>query len=179
MKVNILQLIFRLIIFGFFFPAAVARKDTELAKKKLTAFENQTNLKSLTSSQHELVTADVLATVRKSFLLIEKFSYVFSQTTNDEKTPDELGKSLTDLNESSEILLETNRILTTAEKLKRNEMEKTANWWTKYYASKARNKLEKRSKIDLDDGLEDSQEAYAQIFAEESSKSSCFFFQRQ
>jgi hypothetical protein len=126
-----------------------------------------------------LVTADVLATVRKSFLLIEKFSYVFSQTADDEKTPDELGKSLTDLNESSEILLETRRILTTAEKLKRNEMEKTANWWTKYYASKARLKIEKRSKIDLDDGLEDSQEAYAQIFAEESSKCSCFFFQRQ
>jgi hypothetical protein len=50
-------------------------------------------------------------------------------------------------------------------------MEKTANWWTKYYASKARVKLEKRSKIDFYDVLEDSEEAYAKIFAEESSKS--------
>jgi len=69
---------------------------------------------------------------------------------------------------------DNNRILTTAEKLKRNEMEKTANWWTKYYASKARLKLEKRSKIDIDDILQNSEEAYAQMFAEESSKSNSF-----
>ena len=31
-----------------------------------------------------------------------------------------------------------NRSLTTLEKVKRNEMEKVAGWWNKYYASKAK-----------------------------------------
>ena len=44
-------------------------------------------------------------------------------TSADESSPsDELG----------------NRVLKTVEKIKRDEMEKNAGWWNKYYASKAR-----------------------------------------
>ena len=92
---------------------------------------------------------------------------IFSQNDSDDKSED-LNKSTDELNESPD---DGPRVLTTAEKLKRTEMEKTANWWTKYYASKARLKLEKRSKMDFDDVLQDSEEAYAQIFADEASKS--------
>ena len=36
------------------------------------------------------------------------------------------------------VLPESNRRLTTLEKLKKSEMEKAAGWWSKYYASKAK-----------------------------------------
>lgn len=43
--------------------------------------------------------------------------------------------------------LDEKRVLTSLEKLKRNEMEKTAGWWSKYYASKA--KLVRRTSLIL------------------------------
>lgn len=161
----------------FSFSAAVAHKDENLAKRKLTLFEGEAGQISINASQQELITADVLAAVRK--ISLNSKLQLFSQARNEGKSPEEIAKALTNLNELSEISPENNRILTTAEKLKRNEMEKTANWWTKYYASKARLKLEKRSKIDIDDILQNSEEAYAQMFAEESSKSNLFLFRRK
>ncbi len=157
----------------FSFSAAVAHKDENLAKRKLTLFEGEAGQISINASQQELITADVLAAVRK--ISLNSKLQLFSQARNEGKSPEEIAKALTDINElTAEMSLDNNRILTTAEKLKRNEMEKTANWWTKYYASKARLKLEKRSKIDIDDILQNSEEAYAQMFAEESSKSNPF-----
>ncbi|CAF3109617.1 unnamed protein product [Rotaria sp. Silwood2] len=62
-----------------------------------------------------------------------------------------------------------NEPLTTLEKIKRNNMEKTAGWWHKYYASKAKRKLMRRCVIDMGEGLKDSYGAYAECFEDEST----------
>ncbi|CAF1648900.1 unnamed protein product, partial [Rotaria sordida] len=59
--------------------------------------------------------------------------------------------------------------LTTLEKQKRNDMEKTAGWWHKYYASKAKLKLMQRRLLDMNAGLKDSYDAYAEFFEDESA----------
>ncbi|CAF1333357.1 unnamed protein product, partial [Rotaria sordida] len=59
--------------------------------------------------------------------------------------------------------------LTTLEKQKRNDMEKIAGWWHKYYASKAKQKLMQRRLLDMNAGLKDSYDAYAEFFEDESA----------
>ncbi|CAF1186321.1 unnamed protein product [Rotaria sordida] len=71
--------------------------------------------------------------------------------------------------ESSNDRTHENEPLTTLEKTKRNDMEKAAGWWHKYYASKANLKLIKRCAIDMDEGLPDSCDAYAEFFEDEAA----------
>ncbi|CAF0972051.1 unnamed protein product [Rotaria sordida] len=71
--------------------------------------------------------------------------------------------------ESSNDRTHENEPLTTSEKTKRNDMEKAAGWWHKYYASKANLKLIKRCAIDMDEGLPDSCDAYAEFFEDEAA----------
>ncbi|CAF3968536.1 unnamed protein product, partial [Rotaria sordida] len=71
--------------------------------------------------------------------------------------------------ESSNDRTHENEPLTTLEKIKRNDMEKAAGWWHKYYASKAKLKLMKRCAIDMDEGLPDSYDAYAEFFEDEAA----------
>ncbi|CAF3990497.1 unnamed protein product, partial [Rotaria sordida] len=59
--------------------------------------------------------------------------------------------------------------LTTLEKQKRNDMEKIAGWWHKYYASKAKLKLMQRRLLDMNADLKDSYDAYAEFFEDESA----------
>ncbi|CAF4318331.1 unnamed protein product, partial [Rotaria sordida] len=61
-----------------------------------------------------------------------------------------------------------NEPLTTLEKIKRNDMEKTAGWWHKYYASKAKLKLMRRYAIDMGESLKDSYDTCAEFFEDES-----------
>ncbi|CAF3824596.1 unnamed protein product [Rotaria sordida] len=62
-----------------------------------------------------------------------------------------------------------NESLTTLEKIKINDMEKTAGWWHKYYASKAKLKLMRRCAIDMDESLKDRYDAYAGFFEDKST----------
>ncbi|CAF4339042.1 unnamed protein product, partial [Rotaria sordida] len=48
-------------------------------------------------------------------------------------------------------------------------MEKIAGWWHKYYASKAKQKLMQRRLLDMNAGLKDSYDAYAEFFEDESA----------
>jgi hypothetical protein len=61
-------------MYSFSFSAAVAHKDENLAKRKLTLFEGEAGHMSTNASEQELITADVLAAVRK-FSLIPNFNY--------------------------------------------------------------------------------------------------------
>ncbi|CAF3717062.1 unnamed protein product [Rotaria sordida] len=58
--------------------------------------------------------------------------------------------------------------LTTLDRSKRDQMEKSASWWSKYYASKAKLRLEKKTKHDLNEELQLSYNVYADFFEDES-----------
>jgi hypothetical protein len=78
---------------------------------------------------------------KKIFCLINNF-FLFRQKEDDDETPTKTTNDLKEIGSTGETVPTgenpENRILTTLEKVKRNEMEKGAGWWNKYYASKAK-----------------------------------------
>ena len=59
---------------------------------------------------------------------------IYFKNGNDENADEETEES----NDSKTKTTDDQQELSTSDRLKRNEMEKTANWWSKYYASKAK-----------------------------------------
>ncbi|CAF2056570.1 unnamed protein product [Rotaria magnacalcarata] len=121
------------------YEAALASKDNEIGKKKLTIFENEAGqTKTLDESQQTTINADSLEQEKENE--IDEISREMTKYTND----------------------------SALDKLKQNSMEKAATWWSKYYASKAKLRLEKKTRIDLDDELQNSYNVYADFFEDKS-----------
>ena len=100
------------------YEATLTSKDPNLGKKKLVQFENEAGQdRESSDSQVAIINRDAIDNEDKDEPAGSESN---SQAQLDSPTLDE------------------NRPLTTLEKLKRYEMEKTAGWWSKYYASKAK-----------------------------------------
>ncbi|CAF1244784.1 unnamed protein product [Rotaria sordida] len=135
------------------YEAVLASQDKEVGQRKLTIFESETcQTESLNGSQITIINADSLA------LEHENENNDISENTT---------KTSNNSSIQSKSTIDNYRDLTAADKLKRNQMEKVATWWNKYYASKAKLRLEKKPIIDLDEGLEDSYNVYAEFFEDE------------
>ncbi len=78
---------------------------------------------------------------KKIFCLINN-CFLFQQKEEDDETPTKTTNDMKEIGPTGETAPNGEnpdiRILTTLEKVKRNEMEKDAGWWNKYYASKAK-----------------------------------------
>ncbi|CAF4888115.1 unnamed protein product, partial [Rotaria sp. Silwood1] len=142
------------------YEAALAEQDESLRKTKLDEFENSVGRnEDRNDSLAPIISADSSGQKKKD------------GDGSDGKTD----KEKNGLNESDPTLESSidkkhgNEPLTTLEKIRRNEMEKAAGWWHKYYASKAKLKLINRSAIDMNEGLKDSYDAYAEFFDDETA----------
>ena len=104
--------------------AILSEKDPDLAKNKLAKFEYEAGLEEVASgSSASILKKDSLANNEDDSGKGE------STIGGAQKTGEVVGEELSELDENQ---------LTPEEKLKKIEMEKTATWWTKYYASKAK-----------------------------------------
>ncbi|CAF4767027.1 unnamed protein product [Rotaria sp. Silwood1] len=138
------------------YEAALAAQNDSLGKTKLHEFENNAGgMRDRTDSLAPIVGAD--------------------SSRQGKKEGDESDKRKDDTNEldstaeASSNKKHEDQGLTTLEKVKRNDMEKAAGWWHKYYASKAKLKLMQRAAIDVNEGLKDSYDAYAEFFDDETA----------
>ncbi|CAF3351971.1 unnamed protein product [Rotaria sp. Silwood1] len=136
------------------YEATLINENKDFVKTKISTFENEIGqTKNLNESQQIIINADSLA-----------------QENNNED--DEKVKRKRQNSNDSDIKLESSidsyQQLTSLDRSKRNQMEKSATWWSKYYASKAKLRLEKKVKTDLDEGLHFSYNVYADFFEDES-----------
>ncbi|CAF1570693.1 unnamed protein product, partial [Rotaria sordida] len=135
------------------YEASLTPQNESLGKTKLVKFESNAGRdRDDGDSQASIIHADSLGQRKKE--------NDESGRKSDKEEEDGLRES--DLtSESPSNRKHGNESLTTLEKIKINDMEKTAGWWHKYYASKAKLKLMRRCAIDMDESLKDRYDAYA------------------
>ncbi|CAF5094757.1 unnamed protein product, partial [Rotaria sp. Silwood1] len=142
------------------YEAALVAQDESLGRTKLDKFESNAGRdRDDSDSQAPIIHADSLRQGKKRG---------DESGRKSEKEEDGLKES-DSTPESPNNRKYGNEPLTRLEKIKRNDMEKTAGWWHKYYASKAKLNLMQRCAIDMDEGLKDSYDAYAERFEDEST----------
>ncbi|CAF2442501.1 unnamed protein product [Rotaria sp. Silwood2] len=141
------------------YEATLAAQDESLGRKKLDEFESSAGRdRACTDSQVAIINDDSLDRKKRE-------GNESGGKSDKEKDGSREPNSTT---ESPSNGINGDEPLTTLEKVKRNDMEKAAGWWHKYYASKARLKLMQQSAPDMDEGLIDSYDAYADFFKDES-----------
>ncbi|CAF1313663.1 unnamed protein product [Adineta steineri] len=137
------------------YEAALASKNKDIGKEKLSKLENAGGHATPGSeSQIAIIDADAL------------------QEENDDDTSskdakDKEGKDDKDANAANEPIIPDNsehKPISTLEKIKRNDMEKVAGWWNKYYASKAKLRLAQRANANLYEDAMDTTIAYADFY---------------
>ncbi|CAF4097606.1 unnamed protein product, partial [Rotaria sordida] len=142
------------------YEASLVAQDVSLRKTKLVEFESNAGRdRGDSDSQAPIIHADSLGQRGKGG---------GESGGKSDKEKDRLKES-DSTPESPSNRKHGNEPLTTLEKIKRNDMEKTAGWWHKYYASKAKLELIQRCAMDMDEGLKDSYDAYAEFFEHEST----------
>ncbi|CAF1235979.1 unnamed protein product [Adineta ricciae] len=137
------------------YEAALASKNKDIGKEKLSKFEKEAGKDANDrESQRAIIEDDALSQTKEDDDENKesggkKSNELQEMTSADELSPsDELG----------------NRVLKTVEKIKRDEMEKNAGWWNKYYASKARLRLQQRANAELFEEPTDTAIAYADFY---------------
>jgi hypothetical protein len=63
---------------------------------------------------------------------------LFSKNEGDNNFEKEMEKHFANSDPTIQLTFDGQRVLTTDDKSTRSKMEKSANWWSKYYASKAK-----------------------------------------
>ncbi|CAF4451127.1 unnamed protein product [Rotaria sp. Silwood2] len=135
------------------YEATLTTKNDRLTRRQILMLENEAGqTKLLNESQQAIINADSL------------------ELENSNETYETSEKR--QISNDSDIKLESSvdncQQLTTLDRSKRNQMEKSATWWSKYYASKAKLRLEKKLKTDFDEGLQLNYNVYADLFGDES-----------
>ncbi|CAF1117580.1 unnamed protein product [Adineta ricciae] len=124
------------------YEAAIAGNDRGVANRQLSVFEKEAGLEKVISDNQE--------------------GFKHTEGDNDDTSSEERKFS------AANTIDDTHRELTSSDRFKRNELEKTATWWSKYYASKAKLRLQQKPKIDPEEELQNSNGIYADFFDEES-----------
>lgn len=121
-----------------------------MAKKKLEEFERLAGrAKADNESQLAIINDDSLeegkVLIKTRFFPISFDNYIFFQIKKGNEKSGEESKDNDDKSKESDKAMNSSNVapygtetLTTIERKKRNDMEKEAGWWHKYYASKAR-----------------------------------------
>ncbi|UJR24822.1 hypothetical protein I4U23_006197 [Adineta vaga] len=122
------------------YEAAIAGHDQDAANRQLSVFEKEAGLEKV----------------------VNEYRKASIQIRNE-------NKEISDEQPTIDSINDTYRVLTSFDRLKRIELEKTATWWSKYYASKAKLRLEQKPKIDPEDELHNSNGVYADFFEEKSN----------
>ncbi|CAF5059702.1 unnamed protein product, partial [Rotaria magnacalcarata] len=130
------------------YEAAVEDQNADLRNKKLLEFENKAGQDTKTP----IIMTDVFE---------KEGNDKFDEQANRENADSKEGNLEL---ESADGGAHGNKPLTAEERIRRNNMEKEAGWWHKYYASKARLKLQQRAALDMDEILANSCNVYASDF---------------
>ncbi|CAF3469754.1 unnamed protein product [Rotaria socialis] len=136
------------------YEAVQAAGDDDLGKRKLLEFERET----ARGNQIAITNAD---SSRQGKGANDEPGEKSNNKNDDSKESDSAQppSSEAHISESSMAL----------ERKKRNDMEKAAGWWHKYYASKAKLKLMQQDTSENDENVFDNVDAYANLFEEQST----------
>ncbi|UJR23948.1 hypothetical protein I4U23_026916 [Adineta vaga] len=138
------------------YEAALASKNKDIGKEKLSKFEKEAGKdKDERDSQRAIINADALSETKED-------------DDDDDKATDKGDTELKNISTTDELVTTADntedRPLKTVEKVKRDEMEKSAGWWNKYYASKAKLRLQQRANANLYEEPANTAIAYADFY---------------
>ncbi|CAF1400273.1 unnamed protein product [Rotaria magnacalcarata] len=134
--------------------AALAVQDDDLGKRKLLEFESKTTR----NNQAAITNAD---SSRQGKGANGEPGEKSNNENDDSKESDSAQPPSSGAHISESLMA--------LERKKRNDMEKAAGWWHKYYASKAKLKLMQQETSEKDENVLDSFDAYADLFEAQST----------